>query len=353
MLTGMDAMPDVITRFFHPVLKARELKDKPVRVEVAGQAYVLFRDGTGKAAALADACPHRFAPLSAGRVRKDGRLECPYHGWTFNAEGQGHSPSQPSLKKCDARAFQLLERQDYLWLAGKDTPLSAFPDFAPEGYEYTGAFSMLFRAPLHVAIDNFSEDEHTPFVHTRLGWEGRDTGAIDFSAENLDDRTEVHYSAPQRTSLLIRLLLLQPGDVFHNDWVTRFDPVRTGYSIHWEDASGKSRPFHHHFAIFMVPETAVTTRFHVFSFLKLVDPRFRPLMPVVRRAQRLLAWFEIRDDAQFIPVVANTPYSFKGMRLGIYDKPLIHQRKLLERIYFGQDAAAESPPLPRAQGSRG
>lgn len=338
-------MPDV-TRFFHPVLSARSLRKKPVRVELAGRAYALFRDGTGKAAALADACPHRFAPLSAGKVRKDGRLQCPYHGWNFDAEGHGRSPSQPELKKCDARAFQVVERHGYLWLAGRDTPLSAFPDLAPEGFEFTGSFSMLFRAPLHVALDNFSEDEHTPFVHTRLGWDEPATGAIEYSAENHEDRTEVHYRAPQRDSLLVPLLLLRSGDFFHNDWVTRFDPVRTNYSIHWTAPSGAPRPFHHHFAIFMVPETARTTRFHVFAFLKLVNPRFRPLMPVVRRAQRVLSWFEVRDDARFIPLVADTPYSMKGMRLGKYDKPLIHQRKLLERIYFSQDSSDSENATP-------
>lgn len=285
-------------------------------------------------------------------MRKDGRLECPYHGWNFDAEGHGRSPSQPDLKKCDARAFQLVERHGYLWLAARDTPLSAFPAFEPEGFEFTGAFSMLFRAPLHVALDNFSEDEHTPFVHTRLGWDDQDTHAIEYSAENHEDRTEVHYRAPQRNSQLMRLLLLKPGDIFHNDWVTRFDPVRTGYSIRWSAPSGEPRPFHHHFAIFMVPETPRTTRFHVFAFLKLMDPRFRPLMPVVRRAQRVLAWFEIRDDARFIPLVADTPYSLKGMRLGKYDKPIIHQRKLIERIYFGQGTAQETvAPVSLVQGA--
>jgi phenylpropionate dioxygenase-like ring-hydroxylating dioxygenase large terminal subunit len=348
----MESMPDV-TRFFHPILPARALRKKPLRVELAGRAYVLFRDGTGRAAALADACPHRFAPLSAGRVRSDGRLECPYHGWNFDAEGQGRSPSQPELKKCDARAFQLVERQGYLWLAARDAPLTAFPDFAPEGYEYTGAFSMLFRAPLHVALDNFSEDEHTPFVHTRLGWDDRGAGGIEYSAENFEDRTEVHYRAPQRRSRLVKLLLLSQGDYFHNDWVTRFDPVRSNYTIRWTSASGQERPFVHHFAIFMVPETPRTTRFHVFVFLKLLDPRYRALLPVVRRAHRVLAWFEVRDDARFIPTVADTPYSLKGMRLGKYDKPIIHQRKLLERIYYGQETGEATSPISLVQSAGG
>jgi len=337
-------MPDV-TRFFHPVLPARKLKDKPVKVELAGRAYALFRDAQGRPAALADACPHRMAPLSAGRVTPEGQLECPYHGWLFDADGRGRSRHQPDLKKCDARSFQVVERFDYLWLAARDTPLSAFPDFAPQGYDFNGSFSMLFRAPLHVVLDNFSEDEHTPFVHTRLGWDSQQTGGIEFEAHNFEDRTEVRYRAPQRPSHIIPILLLRNGDFFHNHWVTRFDPVRTDFTITWTSPSGQQRPFTNRPIIFFVPETAATTRLHVFSFGLLHDARLLPLMPLVRRASLVLSWFEVRDDARFIPLVAHTPYSMKGMRLGKYDKPLIHHRKLLERIYFAQGDAS-APPAP-------
>ncbi len=353
MRRAMEPTPDVIERFFHPVLAARALKKEPVRVEVAGRAYVLFRDGSGRAAALADVCPHRFAPLSKGRVRADGRLECPYHGWNFDAEGHGRSPSQPDLKKCDVRAFQVVERQGYLWLAGRDVPLTAFPDFVPEGFEYNGAFSMLFRAPLHVALDNFSEDEHTPWVHTRLGWDASQTDTLEFSAENLEDRTEVHYRAEQRPSPLMPLVLVRKGDFFHNDWVTRFDPVRSDYTVSWKSPTGAPRPFTTRVCIFMVPETARTTRFHVFSFIQLRGTALRPLLPVIRRAALVMSWYEIRDDALFIPTVADTPYSLKGMRLGKYDKPLIHQRKLLERIYYGQGRAAVAPVPAAKDGTDG
>ena len=37
-------------------------------------------------------------------------------------------------------------------------------------------------------------------------------------------------------------LLLKAGDVFHNDWVSRFDPVRTDYVISWSSPSGEPRP---------------------------------------------------------------------------------------------------------------
>ena len=38
--------------------------------------------------ALVDACPHRLAPLSQGRVDPNsGCIECPYHGWSFDLDG--------------------------------------------------------------------------------------------------------------------------------------------------------------------------------------------------------------------------------------------------------------------------
>ena len=38
--------------------------------------------------AMVDACPHRLAPLSQGRVDPDsGCIECPYHGWAFDTDG--------------------------------------------------------------------------------------------------------------------------------------------------------------------------------------------------------------------------------------------------------------------------
>src|SRR5690606_25995741 len=123
------------------------------------------------------------------------RLQCPYHGWHFDGEGRGISPSQPSLSRCDAQAMQVVEHQGYLWLADPATPRSAMPETAWDGYEPAGSFSARFDAPLHVALDNFSEDEHTPWVHTRLGWNAGDVDTIEFDAENFDDRTEVSYRA--------------------------------------------------------------------------------------------------------------------------------------------------------------
>jgi len=341
-------MPPV-TRFFHPVLPARKLAPGPVRVTVQGRHYVLFRDAKGRPAALVDACPHRKSPLSAGRVRDDGRLECPYHGWNFDADGHGRSPSQPTLTRCEATTMQLVERDGYLWLADPEVPLSRLPAVSWDGFEPAGTFSIPFAAPLHVCLDNFSEDEHTPWVHTRLGWDAGDVDSIEFAAENHADRTEVIYRGRQRHSWARHIIGMKKGDIFNNEWETRFDPVRTIYTLYWtEPGSQRRRGLTARAAIFMVPETEKTTVFHVFVTTRIEDRRLRFFAPVVQKLAVALSWYEIRDDSRFIPTVADTPETLEGMRLGKYDKPLVHNHRLLKQLYWGEDDVVSLPTIRRA-----
>ncbi|MBK7861306.1 MAG: Rieske 2Fe-2S domain-containing protein [Archangiaceae bacterium] len=330
-------MGDVL-RWFHPVLKATRLgRGRPQQVLVNDAAYALWRDGSGRACAVADACPHRFAPLSQGRVRPDGRLACGYHGWHFDGEGNGVSPSNATQAKCDTRALRVEEKYGWLWVCSREST-AELPTFEREGHRFTGAFSMRMPAPLHVALDNFSENEHVPFVHTRLGWDDGHLEGIEFEAENFDDSTTVKYRAEQRWSPLLRLFDLAPGDRYHNEWVTRFDPVRTEYTIFWSKPDGARRPFVTRSTIYMVPETAKTTWFHVFITTHLEGSY--PLRAWLFRAAALgLGWWEVRDDAKFLPQVADvTPAGRLTGKLGRFDKPVIHNRKLLEGQYFGEAA---------------
>lgn len=324
-----------VSRFWHPVLRARALGREPAQVMLDGERYALWRGVDGKIGALVDRCPHRFAPLSGGHVRSDGRLVCPYHGWRFDQAGRGESPSQPELRRCDAQAMQAVERDGVIWLAGQEVPMERLPRLGAPGYEAGGVMFQRFAAPLHVVLDNFSEDEHTPWVHTRLGWREEDVGTIGFEAENFPDRTEVRYEARQRPSALGGFFGIKKGDHFHNRWTTLFDPVRSIYEIHWTDASGAvTRPGRLLAPIFMVPLDAGSTMMVVFMFVRL-EGALRRLGSLARRAALMLIQREIRDDARFVPALAETPMTMQGMRLGRFDKPLIHNRRLLARIYRG------------------
>ncbi|HET6583302.1 MAG TPA: hypothetical protein VFG69_07640, partial [Nannocystaceae bacterium] len=263
--------------------------------------------------------------------------------------GHGRSPSQPNLSKCDAATMQLVERQGYLWLADPEVSLATLPQLAWDGFEQAGTFSMPFAAPLHVCLDNFSEDEHTPWVHTRLGWEASDVDSIEYTAENHADRTEVIYRGRQRDTWARHIIGLRKGDTFNNEWETRFDPVRTIYTLFWTaPGSAKRRGITARATIFMVPETERTTMFHVFVATRIEDRRLRFIAPAVRKLAVALSWYEIRDDSKFIPTVAETPEDLHGMRLGKYDKPLVHNHKLLRQLYWGDDDVVPLSTIRRA-----
>ena len=81
---------------------------------------MLFRDDDGALGCLQDRCPHRAARLSDGQL-VDGRLECLYHGWQFDAGGRCVSiPQLPHGSAIPARAcaasYAVIERQGVVWV---------------------------------------------------------------------------------------------------------------------------------------------------------------------------------------------------------------------------------------------
>ena len=85
-----------------------------------GEPVLLARTPDGRAFALRDICPHRAAPLSAGKFR-DGDVECPYHGWRFKPDGVcSLIPSILQDQNLDAsrirvRSYPLREQDGLLW----------------------------------------------------------------------------------------------------------------------------------------------------------------------------------------------------------------------------------------------
>jgi nitrite reductase/ring-hydroxylating ferredoxin subunit len=64
---------------------------------VADQEIVLWRtpDDTHRVQAASAVCPHWGGPLGEGRVKTDGTLTCPWHGWQFR---NGYCLERPRLK---------------------------------------------------------------------------------------------------------------------------------------------------------------------------------------------------------------------------------------------------------------
>jgi phenylpropionate dioxygenase-like ring-hydroxylating dioxygenase large terminal subunit len=115
-----------------PVARATEVGTRPLPVGADGRAYVLVRLRPGaEVTAFPARCPHRLAPLATGAV-VEGRLQCPAHGWRFDAEGRcADIPSLGSAGTPPPRAdlampWAVEERHGWVWLAPERTS-SALP----------------------------------------------------------------------------------------------------------------------------------------------------------------------------------------------------------------------------------
>ncbi|CCH85694.1 Rieske (2Fe-2S) iron-sulphur domain Ferredoxin [Modestobacter italicus] len=118
---------------WYPVARSAEVRTTPVPVGAAGRAYVVVRLRPGaEVTALSARCPHRLVPLATATV-VDGRLECPHHGWQFNAEGRcveipSLGPDGTPPPRADLSApWAVEERDGWVWLAPERTPVARPP----------------------------------------------------------------------------------------------------------------------------------------------------------------------------------------------------------------------------------
>ena len=189
-------MTAFIADAWYAAASAAELADRPLARTLLEQRLVLYRGPDGRAAALRDRCPHRFAPLSMGRVTPQG-IACPYHGMTFGADGRCRRvPGQeavPSAARVDA--FPVLEAYGlvFVWMGdpvrADANALVAIAQYGAAGWGISRGYS-LFRACWQNIADNLVDPAHTSFVHPNTI--GNDAGnEVRVTATEQDDGTIV------------------------------------------------------------------------------------------------------------------------------------------------------------------
>lgn len=176
-------------QLWHPVMLADEVGTAPVAARLLGESLVLWRDARAAVHAWADRCPHRGAQLSRGRVVEcagAAALECPYHGWRFEAGGRCvQVPALPGfVPPATHRAVTHAAREAHglVWVridaGGDEGSLPAFPAEADARLRKLncGPYEVQTSAPR--LVENFLDMAHFGIVHE--GWLGaRDTAAID------------------------------------------------------------------------------------------------------------------------------------------------------------------------------
>jgi len=151
---------------------------KLVHRELCGQPVVFGRTAGGDVFALRDNCPHRGAPLSAGRIRGD-EVECCYHGWTFDRHGCCTSipalvaDDPVDLAKITVASFPVRERQGVVWIwfgdgDGADIAAPEVPDVGDAAPQIVHALE--FPVNIDHAVVGLIDPAHTPHVHESWWW---------------------------------------------------------------------------------------------------------------------------------------------------------------------------------------
>jgi phenylpropionate dioxygenase-like ring-hydroxylating dioxygenase large terminal subunit len=189
-----------------------------------GEPILIGRDRAGEVYALRDICPHRAAPLSAGRLSRDGSgaevVECPYHGWMFRT-ADGACSRIPSL--VDAQAFEserirvrrypTAEQQGLVWIFMAEGPRSPGPDGPPPSFEGVVGGKpklverMAFDAHVDHAVVGLMDPAHGPYVHQQWWWR---SSASQHEKEKRFEPRELGFAmvrhAPSRNSRAYRIL---------------------------------------------------------------------------------------------------------------------------------------------------
>ena len=159
------------------------------RYEILGEPILLGRTRAGAVYALRDVCPHRAAPLSAGRLVGEAggeAVECPYHGWRFRPDGVCSAiPSMIEDQAVDigrirVRSYPAAESQGlvFIWMSA-DTRGEGQPDQPPPSFPgVVGGRPklvdrMVFDAHIDHAVVGLMDPAHGPFVHQNWWWRSR------------------------------------------------------------------------------------------------------------------------------------------------------------------------------------
>ncbi|MGI9309623.1 MAG: Rieske 2Fe-2S domain-containing protein [Gammaproteobacteria bacterium] len=169
--------------FWYPMATTEELTDQPMKVRALGQDFVVFRGENGEAACVSNTCTHRGGALSGGKI-KGNCIECPYHGWQFDAEGNvqripslGKDAKIPGRTRIDA--YPTEDKYGLVWSFLGDLPEEERPpiidvqEWDQEGWRSTIQHYTV-AANYERSVENGIDPAHNEFVHDTHGYSGED-----------------------------------------------------------------------------------------------------------------------------------------------------------------------------------
>ena len=166
----LTAAQKALRKFWYAIAPLDRLADGPLPFRLMGEDIVLFLDGDGAPVALQDRCIHRTARLSKGRCVA-GKIECGYHGWTYDRAGRLTRVPQfdagTPIPRLSVPSYRCAARYGYAWVALDEPaqPIFGIPEDGAPGYRRIFQFYERWRtAPLRF-MENSFDNAHFSFVH--------------------------------------------------------------------------------------------------------------------------------------------------------------------------------------------
>ena len=210
---------------WYAVCTSRRLRRAPVGLTRFGQRLVLWRDANGRAVCMPDRCCHRAAQLSRGRIR-EGCLECPYHGFRFDGDGDvvkvpALGADRPIPRGLHVPPLPCQEVRGLVWVW-----YGPAPDALPE-IPWDDALDKELDAGSHAAtledtldahflrlMENSTDLFHVPFVHRRTIPAGEQLQDWHCETDGVHIRAEgrlVDPNAPHRTGMKAQMHIVVPN----------------------------------------------------------------------------------------------------------------------------------------------
>lgn len=147
---------------------------KLVPQKILGQPVVFFRKQDGVPAAILDRCSHRFVPLSMGSLLPGDRVQCPYHGLEFDADGKCvNNPHPPCTIPAAAHlpGFPVVEKHSLIWIWMGDKPAdpASIPDYScldtGDPRHITDPGYLNIKAHYELIVNNLLDLSHVVYLH--------------------------------------------------------------------------------------------------------------------------------------------------------------------------------------------
>lgn len=346
-------MPFLRNAWYVAAWSAEVAENRMLARRILDEAVVLYRDTHGAVHALADRCPHRFAPLSMGHLL-NGVVQCRYHGLRFDGTGTCvHNPHGPVPKAARVRSYPVFERYSAVWIwmgdpaQADESRLPEFDFLVPEGW-YVGTGYMTIDGGYELEIDNILDLSHIEFLHPL------------FASEAVS-RAEVHCSQDAETVWSRRFIredtpppfLYEAFNIPHGSLVDRWLDVRwqaPALMALWAGGVISGRPKEEGVvspqAHFFTPESASRTHyFYAIAFPRMLGQAGEALAR--ENVELLRQPFEHEDK----PVIEAVARSMGGADLWSLSPVLLRgdEAAVRARRILGKRIAAEQathPSLP-------